>query len=73
MNKKIEEEIDVSYVESKRKSNKVLYIVIICLVIILLIFGFLFWKSNLVNNNLISNSKNSSEQTILKYTDMFQM
>ena len=69
MNKKIVKEIDASYVGSKRKNNKVLYIVIICLVIILLIFGFLFWKSNLVNNNLISNSKKSSEQTILKYTD----
>ena len=69
MNKKIIKETDTFLVESKRKSNKVLYIVIICLVIILLIFGFLFWKSNLVNNNLISNSKKSSEQTILKYTD----
>ena len=69
MNKKIIKETDTSLVESKRKNSKVLYIVIICLVIILLIFGFLFWKSNLVNNNLISISKNSSEQTILKYTD----
>ena len=69
MNKKIIKETDTFLVESKRKSNKVLYIVIICLVIILLIFGFLFWKSNLVNNNLISNSNKSSEQTILKYTD----
>ena len=70
MDKKIIKEKNVSEVESPKSNNsKLLYIAIIFLVIILLIFGFLFWESNTLNNNLKSGTKNNLEQTVLDYTD----
>lgn len=70
MDKKISKENEKAELENttnKNKNNKILYVIVACFVVFIACLGFWFVLSR--KFNFTSNSKNGSDQILLKHTD----
>ena len=72
MDKKIireNEKIELESTTKNSKNNKTLYVIVACFIVFIFIACLGFWFVSSGKVNFISNSKNESEQALLKHTD----